>query len=54
MAYVLYLGTGVSDWNYARTNTMVYHDKGTCIFSVTNRCTLVQYVLYYFLHGYRR
>ena len=23
---------------------MVYHDKGTCIFSVTYRCTLVQYL----------
>ena len=30
----MYLGAAVSDWNYASTNIMVYHDKGTCICSV--------------------
>ena len=40
-----YSGTAVSDWTYASTffsdTGQIFTSTGTCIYSVTNRCTLV-------------
>ena len=37
----IYSGTAVSDWIYASTCLPCVTEKGTCICSVTNRCTRV-------------
>ena len=39
------------DQHYASTNIMVYHDKGTCICSVTYRCTAKSPCFPSFLHA---